>query len=378
MSGECAGAWCVRAFAESTEDAIEHGLAWVDREPPQAAQLAAGEVLVAVRSASVSLIDVLMQSGRYHHRPQLPFTPGMEYAGIVVATGRGVDPVRLRPGDRVMNDFMHTGPRSDSAWQAQGGWATHAVAPQSALLRIPAGMSFDSACNLLLNYETAYHALITRADLRAGETVLVNGASGAAGMAAIQVARLLGANVIAAGRSDHKLTIAREAGATNTVNVSARQDDGGVPRFRDELKALTGGRGTDVVFDTVGGAISLECLRSLRFGGRHVIVGWAATPDVSQGGGRGGTANANQLPTNIIQLKGLTVLASPMIIAAQRDPEIRAARLDVVLQWAERGLISPHVSHRFSLADARAAMRARVDGEVTGGCVLGSGLARSR
>ena len=154
-------------------------------------------------------VDLLMTSGQYQHMPAPPYTPGMEYSGVVLATGSAVDPKRCAEGDRVLVDAMRVGPRSGGEYQRAGGFANYAVVPQQAVLRIPGKLSFDQAAILLQAYETAYHCLIARAQLKAGETILIAGATGLTGLASVQVAKLLGATVIAIGRSDEKLAVAR-------------------------------------------------------------------------------------------------------------------------------------------------------------------------
>jgi NADPH2:quinone reductase len=167
--------------------------------------------------------------------------------------------------------------------------------------------------------------------------------------------------VIATGRSADKLAVVRAQGADHVLATTS---------LRDEVKALTAGRGVDVVYDGVGGDISVESLRCVRFGARYLIVGWAATPSVARGKGQRGAPNANQLPTNLIMMKGLDVLGCPTVISTVNDPSIRAARLAQVLAWARTGQIAPYVSHRFALADFKAAMLAKWRGEVIGGCVV--------
>jgi NADPH2:quinone reductase len=300
--------------------------------------------------------------------PKPPYCPGLEYAGVVAWAGAEVTHVRV--GDAVLVDGFLAGPRSLGSYQAYGGFATYAVAPAEAVLPIPGGLSFDQACNLLGNYETAYHCLVTRGKLQAGETVLIHGASGATGLAAVHVAKLLGATVIATGRSDAKLAIVKEQGADHVLNCKAPDGAPGIRGFRDEVKAMTKGQGVDVVYDGVGGEISLESLRAVKFGARFLIVGWAATPFVARGKGQRGAPNANALPTNLIMMKGLDVLGCPTVISTVMNPASRAPRLAQVLSWAESGAIRPYVSHAFPLADFKDAMRAKWNGEVTGGCVL--------
>ena len=357
-------------YAASQEDAVENVLHLEDMPAPDPASLKPNEVIVAVKSCSISFVDLLMLSGQYQHLVPLPCTPGLEYAGVVTAVGKDVAAGRLKVSDTVLSDLMLTGPRSKGAYQADGGWASFAVAPVDALHRIPAGFSFDQACNFLYGYETAYYALVTRGKIQPGETVLINGASGATGMAAVQMAKILGAQVIATGRSRSKLELVKSFGADHVIETSEAGDPNAVRRFRDEVKALTGGQGAHMVYDTVGGALSVECLRSLRFAGRHVIVGWAGNTTVAKGHGQRGSENADQLPTNIIQMKGLYVMGSPMVIHSERDMSIRTERLARINAWATEGRITPYVSHACSLDDFRDGMRARLKGAVTGGCVL--------
>ncbi|HTE53662.1 MAG TPA: NADPH:quinone oxidoreductase family protein [Kofleriaceae bacterium] len=326
--------------------------------PPDPSQRAPHEVIVDVRSAAVGWVDLLMLSGQYQHEARPPYTPGLEYAGEVSWAGPASG---FRPGDRVVVDPILAGPRSSGPYRAWGGFASQAVAPGEAVHGIPGALSFDQAAGLLGSYETAYHCLVARGRLQAGETILVHGASGSTGLAAVHIARLLGATVIATGRSPEKLAVVREQGAHHVIAGAS---------FRDEVKQLTSGRGVDVVYDPVGGDISIESLRCVRFGARFLIVGWAATPFVADGKGRRGAPRANQLPTNLVLMKGLDVLGCPTVIATAMDPTLRAPRLAQVLAWAEAGQIVPFVSHVFPLDRFQDAMRAKWSGEVIGGCVL--------
>ncbi len=359
----------VTEFAETPLEAIEKFMTLQPMEPPDAAKLSAHDVIVAVKSASVGWVDLLMTSGQYQHMPKPPYCPGLEYAGEIAWKGADVgDDVRV--GQGVLVDGFLAGPRSVGDYQAYGGFASYAVAPKNAVRAIPGKLSFDQACNLLGNYETAYHCLVTRGRVAAGETVLIHGASGSTGLAAVHVAKLLGAKVIATGRSDAKLALVKEHGADHVINCKSVDGESGVRSFRDEVKALTGGRGVNVVYDGVGGDISLESLRCVAFGARFLVVGWAATPFVASGKGQRGAPNANVLPTNLIMMKGLDVLGCPTVISTLNDPSLRAPRLDQILRWADEGKITPHVSHVFPLAEFKTAMRAKWNGEVTGGCVL--------
>jgi NADPH2:quinone reductase len=240
---------------------------------------------------------------------------------------------------------------------------------------IPEGLTFDQACNLLLNYETPYYAYINRAKLQPGETVLITPASGAAGMAVIQVAKILASRKDTWRDSDcdwpeEKLAKVKAFGADHVINTSPRNGEAGVPRFREDVKALTGGRGVEVVFDTVGVDVSQESMRSLAFGGRMVIVGWAGNTTVAQGGGKRGSDNADRFPTSIMQMKGLYLMGSPVVIHSGREPGIRAPRLESIFKWVGDGRITPYVSHTFPLAEYRRAMHAKLIGKVNGNCML--------
>ena len=360
----------ISEFGETAEDALENFSGLESWDGPNTSDLKSTDVMIHVRSSSVLWVDVLMTSGQYQHMPSPPYTPGLEYSGDVAWVGSDVDPAVAAIGDKVLVEGFKVGPRSSGDYQGYGGFATCAVAPQDALIKIPEHFSYAQACNLLGNYETAYHCLVTRGQLQAGETVLIHGASGATGMAAIQVAKIIGATVIATGRSDKKLAIAKEFGADHTINIRPTEGIEGVARFRDEVKALTDGKGAQVVYDGVGGPVSLESLRCLQFGARYLIVGWAATPNVSKGKGGRGAPNANMLPTNLIQMKGLDVLGCPMVIATNNNPSLRKQRLSDIMRWVEEGKITPYISHHFPLEQFKEAMLARWNGEVTGGCVL--------
>lgn len=366
----------VSHFAETPLDAIESAMELVPMDAPDVNALRATDVIVAVKSAAVGWVDLLMTSGQYQHMAKPPYTPGLELAGEVVWIGadlihREVKQqafAALRLGERVIVDGLLSGPRSLGAYQAWGGFASYVVAPREAVLPIPDSLSYDQAAALLGSYETAYHCLVTRGRLKAGETVLIHGASGATGLAAVQVAKLLGATVIATGRSREKLALVQREGADHVVLIEREQS--GIKPFRDEVRGLTQGLGVDVVYDGVGGDISLESLRCVRFGARFLIVGWASTPFVAKGKGQRGAPNANVLPTNLIMMKSLDVLGCPTAISTAEDPSSRAPRLQQVMTWAREGKLHPHVSHTFALRDFKEAMRAKWNGEVLGGCVL--------
>jgi NADPH2:quinone reductase len=357
----------VTALGETPDEALEARFRIEPMDAPDPATLGARDVLVAVRSAAVGWVDLLMSSGQYQHLVQPPYTPGLEHAGVVAWRGpEAADAVQV--GDRVLVDGLLAGPRSQGPYQRWGGFASWAVAPVEAVHPIPGRLSFDEAAGLLGAYETAYHCLVARGRLRAGETVLVLGATGATGLAAVQLARAEGATVIAVGRSPEKLARVAQEGAHHTVAL--RRADGAAVSLRDEVKALTGGRGVDVVYDAVGGDLSVEALRACAFGARFLIVGWAGTPLVARGKGGRGAPNANLLPTNLVMMKGLDVLGCPAVISTVRDPSLRPPRLGYVLEGARSGALRPVVSHAFPLERVHEALRAKWTGEVTGVCAL--------
>ncbi len=358
----------VSQFGETPLEAIAQYTSLDTVAAPQPRSLTPRDVIIAIKSASVGWVDLLMTSGQYQHMAKPPYCPGLEYAGVVAWAGPEAGDLKI--GDAVLVDGLLAGPRSLGSYQAYGGFATYGVAPVEAVRRIPGGLSFDQACNLLGNYETAYHCLVTRGKLQPGETVLINGASGSTGLAAVQVAKLVGATVIATGRSDDKLAVVKAQGADHVVNCKGLDGQPSLRPFRDDVKALTSGAGVDVVYDGVGGDISLESMRCVKFGARFLVVGWAATPFVAKGKGERGAPNANMLPTNLIMMKSLDVLGCPTAISTAMNPASRAPRLTQILAWAEEGKIRPHVSHVYPLADFRQAMRDKWNGVITGGAVL--------
>jgi NADPH2:quinone reductase len=355
----------VPAFAESPLA----GVASATLEPmeaPDPATLAPGDVIVRVKSAAVGWVDLLMTSGQYQHMAKPPYTPGLESAGTIVWAGPEAKGAAV--GADVIVDGFLAGPRSLGTYQRWGGFATYVVAPANAAVPMPRGLTHDQAAALLGSYETAYHCLVTRGRVQAGETVLIHGASGATGLAAVQIAKLLGARVIATGRSEAKLAEVKREGADDVIVL--RYDGGELQPFRGEIKALTNGRGVDVVYDGVGGDISLESLRCVKLGARFLIVGWASTPDVAKGKGERGAPRANHIPTNLVMMKSLDVLGCPTAISTAMDPASRPPRLKQILAWANDGKLVPCVSHTFALSDFQAAMTAKWNGEVLGGCVL--------
>ncbi|MEE2788220.1 MAG: NADPH:quinone oxidoreductase family protein [Myxococcota bacterium] len=360
----------VDGLSDTPTDGIRDHLKVVEQPFPNLDALADHDVVIAVRCAGLSWVDLLMLSGQYQHMPTLPYTPGLEYSGTIVWLGPDVDRTMFDLGQSVFVDCFSVGPRTSGPYQAYGGMASYAVAPASAVRAMPDQFTFEQACNYAGNYETAYHCLVACGHLCAGETVLVHGASGATGVAAVQIAKHLGATVIATGRSIHKLNVIKSLGADHIIPIG--YDDGrpGVRRFRDDIKALTDGAGVDVVYDGVGGDVSIESLRCVRFGARFLIVGWASTPDVAKGRGGRGAPRANQLPTNLILMKGLRVLGCPTVIATQKDPTIRDERVVTLDKWVRAGALRPYVSHQFNIHEVAEAFEAKWRGDVIGGCII--------
>jgi NADPH2:quinone reductase len=294
-----------------------------------------GEVQVRLAARGVQYVDVLQLAGKYQVRPEPPFIPGSEAAGEVVAVGPGV--IRFRPGDRVMSRHR------------TGAWATLANAKDDACDPVPSGLSIEQAAVLRSGHGTAYHAVLQRGRLKAGEWVLVHGAAGGIGIAAIQLARLFGARVIATASSEAKRAACLEEGAEHALDYH-----GG---FVERVKALTGGRGVDIVYDPIGAAVTDESLRCLAYGGRLLILGFLG----------GGPTN---IRSNYLLIKGIEAIGVYMGGFQANQPEVFAANTQALLDLAAEGKIRPRISHRFALECAAEAVRAVMVREVVGKAVL--------
>jgi NADPH2:quinone reductase len=356
----------VSEYGETPLDALEHHVRLEAQPPPDPSTLADTDVVLRVRSCAVGWVDLLMMSGQYQHMVAPPYTPGLEFAGDVAWVGSAVQ--RVAVGDRVLADGFSAGPRSSGAHQKYGGFSTWVVIPEHAAIPAPPQLSYDHCVNLLGNYETAVHVLVDRGRIQEGDVVVIHGASGSTGLAGVQVAKMYGATVIATGRNLEKLEAVKALGADHIVQTV--DPDGQLRKFRTDIKALTNGRGADIVWDGVGGDISVESLRCLRFGGKLCIVGWAATPFVARGKGQRGAPRANQLPTNIIQMKGLDVLGCPAVISTKFDPSLRPRRLKWIFEQVAAGALVPHVGPVFALEDFDSALRHKWRSGSVGGCVL--------
>jgi len=295
------------------EDPIgPEALAWKEMPTPAPA---AGEVRIAIKAASLNFPDLLIVQNKYQMKPPLPFVPGSEFAGLVDAVGAGV--THLNVGDPV------------AAFAGTGGFGTHACVKAANVMPLPPGFALDDASAFVLTYGTSHHALLDRAALKSGETVLVLGAAGGVGTAAIQIAKAAGARVIAAASSDAKCALCREIGADETLNYSTAN-------LRDTLKALTDGKGPDVVYDPVGGDLAEPVFRSIAWRGRYLVVGFA------QGG-------IPALPLNLALLKGASIVGVFWGEFARREPKANAQMLAQLAQWYAKGLVKPVIDQRLPM-----------------------------
>lgn len=294
-----------------------------------------GEVLLRLRAVSLGYADVLVAAGGYQVTPDVPFVPGSEGSGTVVAIGDGV--TNVAPDDSV------------SVTRFSGVLADHVLARAKELTPIPAGMSFEEAASYRANYATALYGLKDRGGLKPGETVLVLGAAGGVGMAAVQLAKRLGARVIAGASTDRKRAFALDHGADLALDYS-------VPNWRESLKALTDGKGIDMVFDPVGGDLFEPAFRSLAWGGRHLVVGFVGGP-------------IPRLPANLPLLKGAALVGVDVRQFTLKEPEREQANRTLIARWCAEGL-RPPVGTTFDFDDFRAAMAAAAQGTSLGKVVV--------
>ena len=282
----------------------------------------AGEVVVSIKAASVNFPDVLIIQNKYQFKPPLPFSPGSELAGVVKEVGAGV--TNVKPGDRVI------------AFTTFGAFAEEVKTEAARLLPMPEGMSYEAGASFILTYGTTDHALRDRGQIRAGETLLVLGAAGGVGVAAIEVGKALGARVIACASSDEKLAVCREHGADETINYAGED-------LRERIKALTGGKGADVIYDAVGGPYTEPAFRSIAWRGRHLVIGFAA-------------GEIPKLPLNLALLKGAAVVGVFWGEFTRREPQAFAESARQLARWYKEGRLKPHVSATFPLEKAADAM----------------------
>jgi NADPH:quinone reductase len=299
-----------------------------------------GEVRIAVRCASLNFPDLLIVEGKYQFKPALPFVPGAEFSGVVDAVGDGVK--HLKPGMPV------------AAIGSHGGFATHACAAATHVLPLPPGMPFEDAAAFAFTYGTSYHALMDRGSLKPGETVLVLGAAGGVGSAAVQIAKAAGARVIATASSATKAEFCRRLGADVAIDLSAAAS------LRDALKEATGGKGPDLIYDPVGGELAEAAFRSIAWRGRYLVVGFAA-------------GNIPALPFNLALLKGAAIVGVFWGEFVRREPQAFAAELGQLLRWHGEGKVKPAIDALLPMPELPAAYARMASRQVCGKLVMSNG-----
>jgi NADPH2:quinone reductase len=296
-------------------------------------------VRIAIHAAGVNFADTLLISGQYQDRPPLPFIPGMEVAGIVSELGAGV--THLKVGDRVLSSV------------GRGAYAQEVVVEADSAHPIPAAMDFVTAAAFPVAYSTSHGAFAWRARLRAGESVLVLGASGGVGLTAVEIAKAMGASVIAAASGAEKLAVAKRAGADHLIDYT-RED------LRERVKALTDGRGVDVVYDPVGGDAFDHSLRCIAWEGRIIIIGFAA-------------GRIPQIPANLVLVKNIDVIGFFWGSYRRYKPQLQTESFQELFRWYEAGKLKPHVSHRLPLEQVKDALELLKTRKSTGKVVLTTG-----
>lgn len=305
-------------------------------------QAGPGEVIVSVHASAVNFPDTLIIENRYQFKPALPFSPGGEVAGTVKQVGEGVQ--GFAPGDRVI---------AVCGW---GGYAEEVRTVPEKLVPLPTGIDMEAAAALVITYGTSHYALKDRAALQPGETLLVLGAAGGTGISAVELGKLMGARVIAAASTDEKLALCKAHGADETINYT-RED------LRERLKALTGGRGVDVVYDPVGGSYTEPALRSMAWRGRYLVIGFTA----------------GEIPRpalNLVLLKGCSIVGVFYGGFAQAEPVRYQAFMDELVGWLAQGRIRPAITARYPLEQAAQALRVVADRKATGKIMLSTALGR--
>ena len=296
----------------------------------------AGEVLIEIKAASLNFPDLLIVQNKYQMKPQLPFVPGSEYAGVIAAVGEGV--TNLEVGQSV------------ACLSGTGGFGTHTIAPAALCMPLPPGFPHVDAAAFIMIYATSYHALVDRAQLKAGETVLVLGAAGGVGTSAIQIAKGMGARVIAAASTDEKCELCKSIGADATINYS-RQD------LREAVKELTAGKGPDVIYDPVGGSLAEPAFRTIAWRGRYLVIGFAAGPIPS-------------LPLNLPLLKGASIVGVFWGSFAKHEPKANAAMMMELARWYADGRIKPVIDRTMPMAELKAAFARMGSRSVKGKLVM--------
>ena len=316
----------------------EHGLPdrldLVDDWPSP--DLGDNDVRIRVKAAGLNFPDVLIIQGKYQFQPELPFIPGGECAGVVEEVGAAV--TRWKVGDEV----IHSG--------GSGSFCEEIVANELAVLPKPPALSFEAAAGITITYLTSYHALVQRANIQPGETLLVLGAAGGVGSTAVELGKALGATVIAAASSDDKLALCKELGADHTINYSTES-------VKDRVKELTGGRGVDVVYDPVGGDFSEPAVRSMGWNGRYLVIGFASGPIPS-------------IPLNLTLLKGCSIVGVFWGRFTMEETEVHLANIDTLWQWFEEGKIKPVITDVFPIEEYEGAYAAMMERRAKGKVIL--------
>jgi NADPH:quinone reductase len=293
-------------------------LTWKEMPTPQPG---AGQVLIEIQAASLNFPDLLIVQNKYQMKPELPFVPGSEYAGVIRAMGEGV--THLQVGQSV------------ACLSGTGGFGTHTLAPAKLCMPLPAGFPPVDAAAFIMTYATSHHALIDRGQLKVGETVLVMGAAGGVGTAAIQIAKAAGAKVIAAASTDEKCALCETLGADETINYTTAN-------LREALKTLTEGKGPDVIYDPVGGEFAEPAFRSIAWRGRYLIIGFAGGPIPA-------------LPLNLPLLKGASLVGVFWGDFARREPKANVAMMAELAQWYGQGKIKPVIDSAMPMSELKAA-----------------------
>jgi NADPH2:quinone reductase len=295
-----------------------------------------GEVVINVKAAAVNFPDVLIVQKKYQFQPPLPFTPGSEVAGVVAAVGEGV--AHVKPGDRVI------------AFHLTGGFAQQMLVPASGVMPLPPGVPDDVAAAFTMAYGTSHHAVVDRGLLKPGETMLVLGAAGGVGLAAVEIGKAIGARVIAAASSDEKLAVCKAHGADELINY-------GTQDLREAIKAATDGKGVDVVYDPVGGPYAEPAFRSIAWRGRYLVIGFVA-------------GDIPRLPLNLPLLKGASIVGVFFGEFVRREPKANQAAMMQMMGWVREGKLRPLISARYALADVPQALKALESRQATGKLVI--------
>ncbi len=295
-----------------------------------------GQVVVDVKACGVNFPDTLIIQGKYQFKPEMPFSPGGEVAGVIKEIGEGVE--RAKVGDRVI------------AFTGWGGFAEEVLAEAKVLIPIPPEMDFVTASAFVMVYGTSHYALKGRAKIQPGETLLVLGAAGGVGLAAVELGKAMGARVIAAASSDEKLAVCREHGADECINYASED-------LKERLKALTSGRGVDVIYDPVGGNYSEAALRGIAWEGRHLVVGFTA-------------GDIPRIPLNLTLLKGCSIVGVFWGSFTTRDPQRNQEHLRELMTWFQEGKVKPHISATYPMERVADALNDLLARRITGKAVL--------